>query len=87
MAFPVWHPRSGAGQRRPVGRVLADPEPVVAVNELADSSVDFVVRPWVLTDDYWDVRWALTERIKQAFDNRGVGIPFPQMDVRVHQVA
>jgi small conductance mechanosensitive channel len=68
-------------------RVLADPAPVVAVHELADSSVNFVVRPWVATDEYWAVRWDLTERIKLAFDAEEIGIPFPQMDVRVRQVA
>lgn len=66
-------------------RVLKDPEPVVAVNELADSSVNFVVRPWVATGDYWPVRWALTQAIKEKFDANGISIPFPQRDVHVHQ--
>ena len=67
-------------------RVLADPEPTVAVAELADSSVNFVVRPWVKTDDYWDVKFSLTEKIKLAFDEAGISIPFPQQDVHMHQV-
>lgn len=67
-------------------RVLKDPEPVVAVNELGESSVDFVVRPWVKSSDYWTTRWDLIERIKIGFDERGFNIPFPQRDVRVHTV-
>lgn len=66
-------------------RVLKDPEPVVAVNELADSSVNFVVRPWVATGDYWPTRWALTQAIKEKFDANGITIPYPQRDVYVHQ--
>ena len=68
-------------------RVLADPEPTIAVSELADSSVNFVVRPWVKSGDYWDVRSDLMERIKLEFDAQGVSIPFPQTDVHLHQVA
>jgi len=64
-------------------RVLKDPVPVVAVGELADSSVNFVVRPWVKTSDYWDVRFDITEKIKIAFDEYGISIPFPQMDVHM----
>lgn len=67
-------------------KVLSDPEPSVAVAELADSSVNFVVRPWVKTDDYWDVKFSLTEKIKLAFDEAGISIPFPQQDVHMHQV-
>ena len=67
-------------------KVLSDPEPTVAVAELADSSVNFVVRPWVKTDDYWDVKFILTEKIKMAFDEAGISIPFPQQDVHMHQV-
>ncbi len=65
-------------------RILADPAPVVAVNELGASSVDFVVRPWVKSPDYWDVRWDLTEKIKLGFDEKGFSIPFPQQDVHLH---
>lgn len=67
-------------------RVLKDPEPVVAVSELGDSSVNFVVRPWVATGDYWPTRWAITEAIKESFDANGVSIPFPQQDVHMHTV-
>ena len=61
--------------------ILADPEPVVAVAELADSSVNFNVRPWVKSDDYWGVRSDLIEKIKLAFDKNGISIPYPQMDI------
>lgn len=68
-------------------RLLADPEPKIAVSELADSSVNFIVRPWVNTSDYWAVRWDLIERMKKQFDENGISIPFPQRDVHLHQVA
>ncbi len=67
-------------------RILKDPAAVVAVSELADSSVNFVVRPWVSTPDYWAVRWAVTEEIKNVFDANGISIPFPQQDVYMHQI-
>lgn len=66
-------------------RILADPKPVVAVNELGDSSINFVVRPWVNSGDYWAVRWNLTEQIKLGFDERGFNIPYPTRDIHVHQ--
>lgn len=59
-------------------RVLKDPEPVIAVLELADSSVNFVVRPWVNTPDYWNTRFDLMAAIKMKFDEVGIEIPFPQ---------
>ncbi len=65
-------------------RILADPEPVIAVNELGASSVDFVVRPWVKAEDYWAVRWDLNEKIKLGFDERGFTIPYPSQDIHVH---
>ena len=65
-------------------RVLEDPEPVVQVSELADSSVNFVVRPWVKTEDYWDVFWDVTQAVKERFDAEGISIPFPQRDVHVY---
>ena len=68
-------------------RVLKDPAPVVAVLELADSSVNFAVRPWVKTADYWDLYFDLTEKVKLTFDQQGISIPFPQTDVHLHQVA
>lgn len=63
--------------------VLADPAPMVAVHELADSSVNFVARPWCNVDDYWDVRWEATRRVKEALDAAGCSIPFPQRDVHL----
>ncbi len=67
-------------------RILKDPAPTVAVSELADSSVNFVVRPWVKTEDYWGVYFDLTEKVKLTFDERGISIPYPQHDVHLHQV-
>ena len=64
-------------------RVLADPEPVIALSELADSSVNFIVRPWVKADDYWGVMWGTTEAVKLKFDEAGISIPYPQMDVHI----
>ena len=66
-------------------RVLAEPAPVIAVSELADSSVNFVVRPWVKTEDYWGVLFDLTENIKLAFDENGISIPYPQMDLHMQE--
>lgn len=59
-------------------RVLPDPAPTIAVAELADSSVNFVVRPWVKSGDYWSTRFDLTRKIKEAFDENDIEIPFPQ---------
>jgi len=64
-------------------RVLEDPATNIAVSELGDSSVNFVVRPWVKTSDYWDVYFALTEEIKITFDKEGISIPYPQQDVHL----
>ena len=66
-------------------RVLKDPEVTIAVAELADSSVNFVVRPWVKSDDYWPTKFDLLETIKLRFDEEGIAIPFPQMDIHVQQ--
>nr|WP_320191531.1 mechanosensitive ion channel domain-containing protein [uncultured Desulfobacter sp.] len=66
-------------------RILPTPAPLIAVSELADSSVNFVVRPWVKTGDYWSVYFALTENIKLALDANGISIPFPQQDVHMYQ--
>jgi small conductance mechanosensitive channel len=66
-------------------RVLADPAPLVAVSELADSSVNFVVRPWVNSADYWNVNRDTHEKVKLAFDDAGISIPFPQMDVHLQK--
>jgi small conductance mechanosensitive channel len=65
--------------------ILKDPSPQVEVLELADSSVNFVVRPWVKTPDYWRVYFDVTESIKKRFDAEGVSIPFPQRDVHLFQ--
>lgn len=64
-------------------RILSDPKPRIAVSELADSSVNFVVRPWVKSVDYWDVLFDLNVSVKKRFDEEGVSIPFPQQDVNV----
>jgi len=68
-------------------RILDDPAPLVAVNELADSGVILYVRPWVRTSEYWDVKWSLTEAIKNGFDDRGFTIPYPTQDINVHNAA
>ena len=68
-------------------RILKDPAVTIAVSELADSSVNFVLRPWVKTADYWGVYFDLTEAIKKRFDEVGISIPFPQQDVYLHNVA
>ena len=66
-------------------RILKDPAPQIALVELGDSSVNFVVRPWVKASDYWGVYMDTTEKIKKAFDANGISIPFPQRDVHVYQ--
>ena len=64
-------------------RILKDPAPKIAVSELADSSVNFVVRPWSKTEDYWSVRFDLMESIKKRFDQEGITFPFPHQDVHI----
>lgn len=66
-------------------RILADPEPLVSVDELGESSINFVVRPWVRAEDYWTVRRELVEKIKLGFDERGFQFPFPSRDLYLHQ--
>jgi small conductance mechanosensitive channel len=66
-------------------RVLSDPEPLVAVSELADSSVNLVVRPWCTKEDYWSLRYDLIRRFKEKLEQEGCTIPFPQHDVHLHQ--
>ncbi|MFT6286040.1 MAG: small conductance mechanosensitive channel [Alcanivorax sp.] len=66
-------------------RVLAEPAPLVTVGELADSSVNFLVRPWVKAEDYWGVTWDTTEAVKLKFDAAGISIPYPQMDVHMNK--
>jgi small conductance mechanosensitive channel len=65
------------------GRILSDPVAQIAVSELADSSVNFVVRPWVKKEDYWPVKFDLTRKIKESFDADGIEIPFPQRVVHM----
>jgi len=64
-------------------RVLSDPEPLIRVNELGESSVNFIVRPWVRAQDYWEVYWDLTAKVKEVFDANGLTIPFPQTEMRI----
>ena len=66
-------------------RILQDPEPFIAVSELADSSVNFAVRAWVDSADYWGVFFDMNEKVYKTFDQEGLNIPFPQMDVHVHK--
>jgi small conductance mechanosensitive channel len=65
-------------------KILDNPEPMVRLHTLGESSVDFVVRPWVKIDDYWDVYWDVTKTVKLRFDDEGISIPFPQRDVHVY---
>ncbi len=67
-------------------RILKDPECLIAVQALADSSVNFVVRPWVASGDYWGVYFDLTEAVKKRFDDEGISFPFPQQDVHIYKV-
>ena len=62
-------------------RILKDPEPTIKVNALGESSVDFIVRPWVNSQDYWGVYWDITRIVKERFDEEGISIPYPQRDV------
>jgi small conductance mechanosensitive channel len=67
-------------------RILRDPPPTIGVLELADSSVNFAVRPWVNTADYWSVFFDINEAMKKRFDKEGVNIPFPQRDVHLYEM-
>ncbi len=66
-------------------RILKEPAAVIAVSELGASSVNFVVRPWVKSDDYWAVNFDTQEKVKLTFDQENISIPFPQMDVHLHK--
>ena len=68
-------------------RILSEPAVTIAVSELADSSVNFVVRPWCATADYWAVMWDLTEEIKKRFDQESISFPFPQRDVHLYKAS
>jgi small conductance mechanosensitive channel len=65
-------------------KVLAEPEPTIKMSALADSSVNFICRPWARTADYWDVYWDITKAVKKRFDQEEIGIPFPQRDVHLY---
>ncbi|MCG3760208.1 small-conductance mechanosensitive channel MscS [Vibrio cincinnatiensis] len=67
-------------------RVLKEPKVTVEVHQLADSSINFVVRPWVKSTDYWPVYWELLHKIKEGLDENGIEIPFPQMDVHLNKL-
>ena len=64
--------------------VLENPEPTIKVHTLADSSVNFICRPWTKSDNYWDVYWDVTREVKKRFDAEGVGMPYPQQDVHLY---
>ncbi|MCP4302950.1 MAG: mechanosensitive ion channel [Gammaproteobacteria bacterium] len=68
-------------------RILDEPACTIAVSDLADSSVNFVVRPWVKTDDYWGLKFDMTEAIKKRFDKDGISFPFPQQDVHLYKAS
>ena len=65
------------------GRVHSEPEPVVVVGELGDSSVNLLVRPWCDASDYWPLRWDLTRKLKEELEKAGCSIPYPQRDVHL----
>ncbi|MGB3649238.1 MAG: mechanosensitive ion channel domain-containing protein [Desulfobulbales bacterium] len=65
-------------------KVLKDPAPLIKMSALADSSVNYICRPWAATSDYWDVYWDITKEVKKRFDEAGISIPFPQRDVHVY---
>ncbi|GAB5410125.1 MAG: mechanosensitive ion channel [Balneolaceae bacterium] len=67
-------------------KILSDPEPFLAVSELADSSVNIAVRVWVNAPDYWDVYFRMNEEVYKTFDKEGLSIPFPQRDIHLHKV-
>ena len=64
--------------------ILDEPKPLIKLHNLSESSVDFVVRPWVNSEDYWGVYWDITRQVKEKFDAAGISIPFPQRDVHVY---
>jgi small conductance mechanosensitive channel len=60
---------------------------MIHLHELGDSSVNFIVRPWVKTDDYWDTYWDITKAVKKRFDEEGISIPYPQRDIHIIEKA
>jgi small conductance mechanosensitive channel len=63
---------------------LDDPPPVIRLHTLGESSVDFIVRPWVKSADYWEAYWHITRAVKKRFDEEGISIPFPQQDMHIY---
>lgn len=68
-------------------RVLKDPAPQVVVNELADSSVNLIIRSWISRENFWGAKWDLTKRTKEVLDKNQINIPFPQRDIHVYQAS
>jgi len=66
-------------------KVLKHPDPLVKVHKLGESSVEFVVRPWVKTKNYWDVHWDITRQVKERFDAANITIPFPQREMHIRR--
>ena len=66
-------------------KIMETPAPLIAVSELGDNSVNLIVRPWVKTEDYWTVKFEILEAVKNAFDNAGLSIPYPQRDVHIYK--
>lgn len=64
-------------------KILKDPAPTVAVNELGDSGITILIRPWVKTEDYWEVKWRILEQVHDRLNEEGIDIPFPQMTVHL----
>jgi small conductance mechanosensitive channel len=68
-------------------QILDEPKPVIKIDELGEWSIDFIVRPWARTEDYWDVYHAVTRMVKERFDAEGIPLPYPQRSVHLHQEA
>ena len=66
--------------------VMKDPAPLIKMNELGDSAINFIARPWAKTGDYWTVFWEVTAAVKEEFDSAGISFPYPQQDVHLYQV-
>ncbi len=66
-------------------RILDEPAPQIAISELGGSSVNMIVRPWTTKEDYWPLKFDLTERIKKRFDEEGINFPYPSQDVYLHK--
>ena len=66
-------------------KILTNPAPVVAVNELGDSGIRILIRPWVNTPDYWEVKWRTLERVHDRLNEEGIEIPFPQMSIHMEK--